>query len=229
MKFRWEIIPAGAAVLLGAGLALTTVGVGTLGTGWDEPADSGDTGTLADLHQVAPAEASPFGVTRLDPGELAAAILAGEPGLTIVDVRAGDVAPADRLPMAYWLPLSDPSWAAPGPFPEHRRVVIVATDDNAALAAWSQITKLGYPRVAILAGGQPAWNARYDDPQEPAGDATTDTWSDYRQRKAVSLYLAGGVDALTSGAATGGGPQTVAPPPLPVRTTSTGPKAAEGC
>jgi len=137
--------------------------------------------------------------------------------------------PVDRLPMAYWLPLRDPTWAAPGPFPEHRRVVIVASDDERALAAWSQISKLGYPRVAILEGGQPAWNDRYDEPAEPAADASADAWDDYRERRAVSLYLAGGVEALSSGVATGGGPATVAPPPLPVRTTSTGPKAAEGC
>ncbi len=229
MKFRWEFIAAGVAVLLGIGVALSTVGVGTLGTGWDEPADESGTTSLADLHEMAPVEASPFGITRVSPDALADSILAGEPGLTVVDVRPGGSPPADRLPMAYWLPLSDPSWAAPGPFPEHRRVVIVANDDDEAVHAWQQISKLGYPRVAILEGGQPAWNERFEDPAEPPEGAPAEAWAEYQQRKAVSLYLAGGVEALSSGVAAGGGPPTVAPPPLPVRTTSTGPKAAEGC
>jgi len=226
MRFRWEIVAAAVGLLIAVGLALTDTGVGTLGT-WKEPADSGSLAALVDL---APAQAPPFGVPRISADQLAEAVMSGEPGLTVVDVRPGDEAPSDRLPAAYWLPLDDDSWLPPGPFPDHRRIVLIAEDDAGAEQAWRQVAPLGYEAVAVLEGGMPAWNARYAEPPEPAPEAPLAEWEDYRARKAVSLFVAGGVAALEGGAGGAGGPRPVAaPPPLPVRQASTAPKPAEGC
>lgn len=220
MKFRWEYIAAGIGLLLAVGVALSNAGVGTMGA-WD-PEDVPAEG-------VAPAAVPPMGIPTLAPDDLAAALMASEPGLTVVDVRATDESPADRIPVAYWMPLDDAAWQPPGPFPTHRRLVLVAEDGAAAEAAWRRARTLGYDRLAILEGGQPAWNALYEAPEEPAADATVAAWDDYRQRRAVSLFLSGGVAALTDGASTGGAPRTAPPPPLPVRQASSGPKPAEGC
>jgi len=228
MRFRWEIVPAAIGLLIAIALALSDTGVGTMGT-WktvDEPA----AGSLSTLVDLAPAPAPPFGVPGISADELAAAMMAGDPGLTVVDVRPGTEAPADRLAVAYWLPLDDASWQPPGPFPDHRRIVLVTADDEGAELAWRQVAPLGYESVAVLEGGMPAWNARYGDPREPPAAASVAEWEDYRARKAVSLFVAGGVEALAGGAGDGGGPRPVAPPPpLPVRQASTAPKADEGC
>lgn len=210
MRFRWEYIAAGVGLLLAVAVALKTTRVGPGGT-------------------VEPADLPPMGVPTTSPHELAVAMMASAPGLTVVDVRDADEAPNDRIPMAYWMPLDDPSWQPPGPFPTHRRLVIVADDDASAEAAWRYANALGYGRVSVLAGGQTAWNDRYADPEEPPSDSSIAVWEDYRAREAVSLYLSGGVAALTDGAAAGGGPRVAAPPPLPVRQASSGPKPAEGC
>ena len=215
-------------MLIAVGLALTDTGVGTMGT-WaaPEPAGSGSLATLVDL---APAQSPPFGVPRISADELAAAMMAGDPGLTVVDVRSGSEAPTDRLSIAYWLPLDDASWHPPGPFPGHRRVVLITTDDAAAELAWRQVVPLGYESVAVLDGGMPAWTARYGEPLEPAAEASIAEWEDYRARKAVSLFVTGGVAALAGGDGGGSGPRPATPPPpLPVRQASVAPKAAEGC
>ena len=220
MKFRWEYIPAAIGLFLAIGVALSKAGVGTMGA-WDAGAASVSVGELADV--------PPMGIPSVSPGDLAVAMMASAPGQTVVDVRDLDESPADRIPVAYWMPLDDTSWQSPGPFPTHRRLILVAEDTASAEAAWRRVHILGYDRASVLDGGQPAWNALYADPREPPADASVAAWHDYRARKAVSLYLAGGVAALTDGASTGGAPRTAAPPPLPVRQASTGPKPAEGC
>ncbi len=224
MRFRWEFV-AGAALLgLAVIVALTDAGVGSLGTGWDEAEAAVETD--ADLP-----EPPPFGVPTVTPDELAAALMAGDPALAVVDIRPGESAPADWIPGSYWLPLDDPSWIPPGPFGEHRRLVVIGDAGLSDRGYWSVLTELGlHDNLAVLEGGIDAWNARYRDPQEPADDADAAAWSDYEARRAVSLYLAGGVAALTDGAAEGGASRPVAPPPpLPVRQASVAPKPAEGC
>jgi rhodanese-related sulfurtransferase len=220
MKIRWEYIAAGLGLVLAVGVAVSQAGVGTMGA-WEAEAIPADA--------VEPADLPPMGIPSLSPHELAVAMMASAPGLTVVDVRTTDESPADRIPVAYWMPLDDEAWQAPGPFPIHRRLVLIAEDDAAAEAAWRRAHALGYERASVLDGGQTAWNARYADPQEPSADSSLSEWEDYRARKAVSLYLSGGVAALTAGASTGGAPRAAAPPPLPVRQASTGPKPAEGC
>ena len=220
MKFRWEFIAAGLGLLLAVGVALSQAGVGTMGA-WETE--------VVPSEVVEPSDIPPTGIPGIGPHELAVAMMAGAPGLTVVDVRATDESPADRIPVAYWMPLDDAAWQAPGPFPTHRRLVLVSDDDAIAEGAWRRARGLGYDRVAVLEGGQAAWNARFADPQEPAVDASMADWEDHRARKAVSLYLAGGVVALTEGASSGSAPRVAAPPPLPVRQASTGPKPAEGC
>jgi rhodanese-related sulfurtransferase len=220
MKFRWEYIAASLGLVLAVGVALSTAGVGTMGAWEAEAVPSG---------AVESADIPPMGIPSIGPRELAVDMMAGAPGLTVVDVRATDESPTDRIPVAYWMPLDDDGWQSPGPFPTHRRLVLVASDDASAEAAWRRAHALGYGRASVLDGGQAAWNARYADPQEPAEEGSLSEWEDYRARKAVSLFLSGGVAALTAGAATGGAPRAAAPPPLPVRQASSGPKPAEGC
>lgn len=222
MSFRWEYGAAGLGLLVAVGLALSTVGVGSYGT-WDETSDS----QLADMVLSAGPQRA-YGVPRMEADELAGQLMAGLPGLTIVDVRAGETAPEDLIPGAYWLPLTDASWQAPGPFPAHRKLVLIDGDEELAVLAWRRAHALGYVHAVVLADGQPGWNRRYADPGEPAEDAPRAAWDDYNKRKAVSLYLSGGVEALTSGASSGA-PRPAAPPPMPVRQASSGPKAAEGC
>ncbi len=223
MTFRWEMVAAGGGLLLAGALALTSAGVGTYGT-WDGEAAGGPPGVAAPVDR-----AGPFGVPSVTADELAEALMAGAPGWTVVDVRAGAEAPADRIPGSYWLPLDDEVWNGAGPFGTHRTLVIVAQDDGEARAAWTRVASPGYDRAVVLDGGMASWSARYGDPQEPAEDAPREQWEDYERRRAVALYLAGGVDALTAGAATGAPPPVAAPPPLPVRVSTSGPKAAEGC
>jgi rhodanese-related sulfurtransferase len=223
MRFRWEFV-AGAALLgLAVILALTDAGKGSLGTGWAEPAAE----PVADLP-----DPPPFGAPTVTPDTLAASLMAGEPGLTVVDIRPGDAAPADRIPGSYWLPLDDPSWQPPGPFGEHRRLVLVTDAGLSDDGYWSLFAGVGHhDNFAVLAGGIDAWNERFTDPQEPAEDADATTWEHYEARRAVSLFLAGGVAALTDGAAGDGAirPAAPPPPPLPVRQASSAPKPAEGC
>ncbi len=226
MSFRWEYIAAGLGLLLAVGVASSRAGVGTMGA-WEavgRPAEA----VPADV--VAPADVPPAGVPAITADELAADLLAGAPGLTVVDVRAADESPADRIPVAYWMPLDDAGWQPPGPFPEHRRLVLVAAAADTAEAAWSHARGLGYERVAVLDGGQAAWNARYGDPQEPGADASRLDWQDYRARRAASLYLTGGFGALDQGApGKGSEPPAAAPPPLPARRLATSPGSGEGC
>ncbi len=223
MKLRWEYLVAVAGVLLAVVLSMSTVGVGTYGT-WNTDVQASE---LTSLVEAAGPQLA-YGVPSMGADELAVELMAGMPGLTVVDVRAGAAPPEDLIPGAYWIPLAEPSWQDPGPFPEHRKLVLVDADEESAALAWRRAHALGYERAMVLAGGQPAWNDRYSDPQEPAEDASRADWDDYNQRKAVSLYLSGGVEALTNGASSGA-PRPVAPPPMPVRQASSGPKAAEGC
>jgi rhodanese-related sulfurtransferase len=228
VRFRWEFGAAGVALLLAVGLVFSDAGKGSMGGGWgDEHA------AAAAPPATETVEAGPFGIPEISADELAAALMAGDPGLVVLDVRAGDEAPSDRIPLAYWMPLSDPAWRdTPLPFAEHRRLVLVTADGTAEQteAAWRPIATLGFDRAVVLTGGMTGWTRRFVDVIEPHEAASAEAWDDYRMRQAVALYLAGGVDALTAGSASAGASRpAVAPPPLPVRTASAQPKAAEGC
>ncbi len=227
MRFRWEFVAAGIALLLAAGLVLSDAGKGVMGGGW------ADEHVAAAIPAVEPADTGPFGVPEITANELAAALMAGDPSLVVLDVREGDETPGDRLPVAYWMPPSDPAWKeTPLPFAEHRKLVLITAEGTTeqAEAAWRPIAALGYERAVSLAGGMTEWKRRYVDVLEPHEAASREAWDDYRARQAVALYLAGGVDALEAGSADAGTPRpAIAPPPLPVRTVAAQPKAAEGC
>lgn len=229
MRFRWEFVAAGLALLLAGGLVFSDAGKGTLGGGWgDEHVAAAPVAS----EPVAPS-AGPFGVPEITANELATALMAGAPGITVIDTRAADEMPADRIPVAYWMPGSDPAWREqPLPFAQHRRLVLVTAEGTAeqAAAAWLPVAGLGYERAVVLAGGMAEWDRRYVDLLEPPEAASPEAWADYEMRKSVSLYLSGGVAALTGGSAGASGARpAVAPPPLPVRTVAAQPKAAEGC
>ena len=229
MKFRWEFLAAGVALLLAVGLVFSDAGKGAMGGGWaDEHVAAAASETATET-----AETGPFGVPEIAATELATALMAGDPGLVVLDVREGDEMPSDRLPMAYWMPPSDPAWReTPLPFAGHRKLVLVTAEGSAEQneAAWRPIAALGYDRAVVLAGGMTEWSRRYVDVLEPHEAASTEAWDDYRMRQAVALYLAGGVEALNAGSATAGASRpALAPPPLPVRTVAAQPKAAEGC
>ncbi len=223
MTFRPEFAAAGVGLLLAAGLALSQAGWGTLGT-WDE-----ETVASAEAGEEPKAALPPFGAPSIDAQSLMEALLAGEPGLTVADVRAEAATASDRIAPAYPLPLDDQGWQPPGPFPPHRRIVLVASDGPAADAAWQRIAPLGYQDLTVLEGGQAAWNAMYGDLQEPGEDATPEQWRQHQARRAAALYLAGGYEALQAGASDGAPPPVAAPPPMPVRRSSAAAPAIEGC
>lgn len=230
MRFRWEFAAAGVALLLAAALVLSDAGKGVMGGGW---ADEHVAAAAATEPVVEPAEPGPFGVPEITATELATALMAGDPGLVVLDVREGDEMPADRLPMAYWMPPSDPAWKeTPLPFAGHRRLVLITSEgtNDQAEAAWRPLAALGYERAVVLSGGMTEWKRRYVDVLEPHEAASPEAWDDYRARQAVALYLAGGVEALEAGSASAASARpALAPPPMPVRTVAAQPKAAEGC
>ncbi len=227
MRLRWEFFAAGVALLLAAGLVFSDAGKGSMGGGWSDELAAGAAETPE------PVDAGPFGVPEISANELATALMAGDPGLVVLDVRDGHEMPTDRIPMAYWMPPSDPAWReTPLPFAEHRRLVLVTAEgtEEQSEAAWRPIAALGYDRAVVLAGGMTDWSRRFVDVLEPHEAASPEAWDDYRKRQAVALYLAGGVEALTAGSAAAGTPRpALAPPPLPVRAVAAQPKAAEGC
>ena len=227
MRFRWEFVAAGVALLLAVGLVFSDAGKGAMGGGW------ADEHVAAAATPAAPVDPGPFGVPEITATELAHGLMAGDPELVVIDAREGDEMPADRIPMAYWMPPSDPAWGEETlPFAEHRRLVLVTDEgtDEQAGAAWRPVAALGYERAVVLAGGMTEWTRRYVDVLEPHEAASAEAWNDYRARQAVALYLGGGVDALNAGSAAAGGSRpAVAPPPLPVRTVAAVPTAAVGC
>jgi rhodanese-related sulfurtransferase len=97
-------------------------------------------------------------VPRLTAAELRALMDRGE--AVAVDVRGSVPYELGHLPGAVWMPLGLMNQRA-GELPDDKLIVTYCTckAEETSLEAAMVLTKVGYPRVAVLHGGYPAWVA----------------------------------------------------------------------
>jgi rhodanese-related sulfurtransferase len=159
------------------------------------------------------------GPGQVSPEQLAAWIVAGDPGYLLVDVRPAAAFEAGAIRTAVSMPAEALDAAAVARLPAHRRIVLYCDTGarSGAVAASVAATRDG---VYVLEGGLHAWRARVLRPPPPAADAPPDAWLAYRERAAVAAYFSGDAGAVPPAA-----PQQVRPvlrprPPL---------QAGEGC
>ena len=93
------------------------------------------------------------GQDHLEPPELAELILAGTPGLVLVDLRPAEAYQQYHLPGAINLPLEALAAQAPAQLPRTGPVVLYSNGTAHAAQAWMELRRQGWTNVRILTDG----------------------------------------------------------------------------
>jgi hypothetical protein len=148
----------------------------------------------------APAAPPAAVLAHVEPALLAERIVAGDPNLVILDVRAGAEA---SFPMAFAAALDSTALPLLGGAAAGVDVVLVDADGSLATvpAAWP-----AGPRYAVVRGGWDAWSRQVLTPISPAAGASLDEVAAAARHNEVAAFFSGSAAAA---------PTVAAPPPMP--------------
>ena len=152
------------------------------------------------------------GTQFMQPDEIADMVIAKDPTLQLIDVRAADEFEKFSLPGAINIPLVDilsPEWEETLN-QDVKLNVFYSNGTNDANEAWMITRQLGYQNNYVLQGGVNYWAETIMNPQVPPSTSPNEEMAKYDLRKGAGMALGGAAETTQPAAAAGGG----AKPPI---------------
>jgi rhodanese-related sulfurtransferase len=165
------------------------------------------------------------GTQFMQPDEIADMIIAKDPTLQLIDVRAVDEFEKFSLPGAINIPLVDilsTQWEAVIN-QDVKLNVFYSNSSTDANQAWMITRQLGYQNNYVLQGGVNYWAETILNPEVPPATSPNEEFAKYDLRKGAGMALGGAAETVQPVATTTGG---VKPP---IQKKQTKKKVAGGC
>lgn len=147
------------------------------------------------------------GTQFMQPDEIADMVIAKDPTLQLIDVRAADEFEKFSLPGAINIPLVDilnPEWEET--INQDVKInVFYSNGTNDANEAWMITRQLGYQNNYVLQGGVNYWAETIMNPQVPPSTSPNEEMAKYDLRKGAGMALGGAAETTQPAAATAGG------------------------
>ena len=147
------------------------------------------------------------GTQFMQPDEIANMVIAKDPTLQLIDVRAADEFEKFSLPGAINIPLVDilnPEWEET--INQDVKInVFYSNATNDANEAWMITRQLGYQNNYVLQGGVNYWAETIMNPQVPPSTSPNEEMAKYDLRKGAGMALGGAAETTQPAAAAAGG------------------------
>ncbi|HCE58831.1 MAG TPA: hypothetical protein DER09_13635 [Prolixibacteraceae bacterium] len=147
------------------------------------------------------------GTQFMQPDEIADMVIAKDPTLQLIDVRAVDEFEKFSLPGAINIPLVDilsPEWEET--INQDVKInVFYSNSSTDANEAWMITRQLGYQNNYVLQGGVNYWAETIMNPQVPPSTSPNEEMAKYDLRKGAGMALGGAAETTQPSASAAGG------------------------